>query len=192
MGRWVAVEGVVGTGKTTTVDLVAGGLGMEVILEHPDEHPLLGAYHQSPERYAFETELIFMAMHRHHIRQAGLVADLLTDFAPAKDIVFGALVLGDNELATLKYVHQHLWAGGEKPTMVLFLDVPIVECVRRVKGRGRPYEAALTRSFLERLRERYLTDLNTLGDCVVKVDLDGTETRHEVAKVAADLIAPAE
>jgi deoxyguanosine kinase len=189
MPRWFAVEGVIGAGKTSTVELAAARLGMQAILERPDEHPLLGVYHQSPEEYAFETELIFMAMHRHEIRRAGDVDDMLSDFAPGKDIIFGALALSDDDLASLKFVDRQLWAAGEGPTAAIFLDVPIAECLRRVRSRGRAYEDDLSRQYLGRLRERYMADLWTLADEVIKVDLDGTETPSEVAGTVCGLIS---
>jgi deoxyadenosine/deoxycytidine kinase len=188
MPRWLAVEGIVGAGKTTTAVLAAEQLGIPSILERPDEHPLLGAYHESPERYALETELIFMAMHRHCVREAGGVEDMLSDFSPAKDLIFAALTLGGDDMDVLQLVDGRLWPGAESPSVAVFLDVPIAECLRRAKERGRWYEVDLSEPYLERLRERYMKDLSILAKRVIKIDLDGDEQPSEVATIFCDAV----
>lgn len=189
MRRWFAIEGVVGAGKTTTAKLAAGRLGIQAILEHPDDHPLLRAYQQNPKLYALETELIFMVMHRSYIKEASHAEDLISDFSPAKDMIFGELALHGEDINLLKRVDERLWLGAESPTLAIFLDVPIAECLRRVQGRGRSYETDLNGSYLERLREGYLTCLSTLAKRVVKLELDGDETPSDVAIAVSGLIS---
>jgi deoxyadenosine/deoxycytidine kinase len=189
MPRWQAVEGLVGAGKTTTVEILASRRETPAIFERADEHPLLRSYHDSPPAYALETELIFMAMHRHDVRRARDLDPILTDFSPAKDVVFAGPFVSSDVLDLLERVARALWRETPGPNVTVFLDVPVAECVRRIQRRGREYEAAMTPHFLEQLRESYLSRFVTLGAVVKKLDLDGTESPAEVANAVSGLFA---
>ncbi len=186
MTRWLAVEGILGAGKTTTVELAASQLNATAVFEQPDEHPLLDAYFAHPLQFSFETELIFLALHRFRVNAARSTR-LLSDFAPGKDLVFGALVLPPDDLAMLGTVQAHLWPGGLRPSLTIFLDVPVEVCVQRVATRGRRHERALTTRFLSKLRDGYLANLEQLGDRVTKVELSGAETPDAVARTVCRL-----
>jgi deoxyguanosine kinase len=188
MPRWFAVEGVIGAGKTTTVELAAPALdGVRAIVEQIDDHPFLAGYHRDPAAYAFETELVFMALHRYQIGPPPST-DFLTDYTPEKELVFGAATLGEEDLAMLGRIRERVWRDLGPPSLAIFLDVPTEECLRRVRLRGRPYELELGGPFLERLREGYLGRLSDLADRVVRLGLNGTETPAQVARLVCDLI----
>ena len=59
--RYIAVEGVIGAGKTTLARMLARRTGARLVLEEFDENPFLPSFYQDPARWAFQTQLAFLA-----------------------------------------------------------------------------------------------------------------------------------
>jgi deoxyadenosine/deoxycytidine kinase len=182
---WLAIEGVIGAGKTTTTTLVAQLTGLEARLERLDDHPFLEAYYREPARHVVHTELAFMLM---QARQVGDASEaLVTDFAPAKNQIFAGLWLGGEDLQFLQQAERRLWRGLQPPDLTVFLDVPPPVCLKRLHSRGRAYETGLTEGDLIDIRRGYLASLDSLGSKVRVIELDGSETPERVAKLVSEI-----
>jgi deoxyadenosine/deoxycytidine kinase len=194
LAMWLAIEGVVGAGKTTTSSMVGELSGMETALERLDEHPFLEAYYRDPSRYAVEAELVFMLIQIRQLQESLANDRLITDFAPAKNLIFARLETGGEDLRLLEMADARLWKDLPRPDMTVVLDVPLEVCRERLVARGRPYEQGLSIGGLARIRDGYLQALDSLGTAVTRIELTGTENPLEVASVvmqAADLKGPA-
>lgn len=179
---WLAVEGVVGAGKTTTAGLVGQLSGVEAALERLDEHPFLEAYYRDPSRYAVETELAFMLIQMRQLRESLDDGSLITDFAPAKNMIFARLETGGDDLRLLETADARLWRDMPPPDMTAVLDVPLEVCRERLVSRGRSYEQRLGLDDLDRIRDGYLKALDSLGTTVTRIELTGAESPAEVAE----------
>ncbi len=181
---WLAVEGVVGAGKTTTASQVGQLAGVETALERLDEHPFLEAYYRDPKRYVVETELAFMLIQIRQLRELFGGDHLVTDFAPAKNLIFARLESDDDEFGLLESVEVRLWRDLPKPDLTVVLDAPLEVCRERLVARGRPFEQGLSVGDLAQIRRGYLDRLDTLGATVTRIELTGVETPEEVAETA--------
>jgi deoxyguanosine kinase len=184
---WYAIEGLVGAGKTTTTQLVAPNLRLRAVVEQTDKHPFLAAYYRDPHRFAFETELVFMMIHLHQIKEAS--GAILSDFSPAKNIIYAERQLRGPDLVLLQKVDQRLWRDLPRPRVAIFLDVPPKICLERIRRRGRVFEQGLTLAYLESLRDGYLARLSTLAIEIVRIELVGDELPEHVAARVADQVA---
>ena len=61
--NYIAVEGPIGSGKTSLTNLLGKRLGKSVMLEAPDANPFLGKFYENKKRYALATQLNFL-LHR--------------------------------------------------------------------------------------------------------------------------------
>lgn len=159
---------------------------MSTVLEQTDAHPFITAYYQDPRRFALETELAFMAIHLHQIKCA--TGPIVSDFSPAKNLIYGAGQLEGADLAALRAIDQHLWRDLPPPAVALFLDVPTDVCLKRLQRRGRPFEQGITIEDLNALRHGYLASLTQLAVEVVRFELSGDESPEIVAKLASESI----
>ena len=58
---FIAIEGNIGSGKTTFSEMLAEQFQCKLILEQFAENPFLPKFYEQPERHAFPLELFFMA-----------------------------------------------------------------------------------------------------------------------------------
>ena len=56
---YLAIEGVIGVGKTSLANLLEHKLNAKLVMEKFDENPFLSEFYNDPERYAFQTQLFF-------------------------------------------------------------------------------------------------------------------------------------
>ncbi|HWU36586.1 MAG TPA: deoxynucleoside kinase, partial [Candidatus Acidoferrum sp.] len=55
--RYIVVEGPIGVGKTSLVDLLSERLGARKLLEVADDNPFMPNFYREPKRFAFQTQL---------------------------------------------------------------------------------------------------------------------------------------
>ena len=57
---YIAVEGVIGVGKTSLARLLSEHLNARMVLEEFKENPFLADFYSDKSRYAFQTQLFFL------------------------------------------------------------------------------------------------------------------------------------
>jgi deoxyguanosine kinase len=185
---YVAIEGCIASGKSSTANLLAQSLGFARVREQTSQHPFIAQFYADPERFAFETELTFALIHYHQLHQLH-GADIVADFSPAKDVIFAEMNLAGRELEMFMSLHSMLSERVPQPDIAIFLDLPVEECRRRSIARGRPFEAGIKIEYLEQLREHYLRSVQRLGNEVRVVDVHPKESQDEVADAVRALVA---
>lgn len=154
--RHIAIEGVIGAGKTTLAQMVAENLGGRLVLERFEENPFLPKFYEDPERYSFQTQIFFL-LSRYKQQQEFFQADLfhdfvVTDYIFEKDKIFAYLTLADEELK----LYETLLAAIEKniptPDLVVYLQCSVERLMSNIRSRGRKME--------EKMSEEYIRDLN--------------------------------
>lgn len=59
MSKFIAIEGVIGVGKTTLARMLQAPLEASLLLEVFEENPFLARFYEDRERYGFQTQLFF-------------------------------------------------------------------------------------------------------------------------------------
>jgi deoxyguanosine kinase len=157
--RYIVVEGPIGVGKTSLVDLLAERLEARKLLEVADDNPFLPEFYKDARRYAFQTQLWFL-LNRFRQQQELAQFDLfrqtlIADYLFAKDKIFAYLTLEDHELALYDRVHALLQGRVPTPDLVILLQANTDELLRRIAVRGKRYERDIGRQYLEDLNAAY-------------------------------------
>ena len=61
MSSFIAVEGLIGVGKTSLCRLLEKRLDADLILEPADDNPFLSNFYSDPDRFAFPTQMFYLA-----------------------------------------------------------------------------------------------------------------------------------
>jgi deoxyguanosine kinase len=186
--RIVAIEGLPGSGKTTCAQRVADQLGWPLALERFESHPFLGTIYQAQLRHNMVVEVQFLLLHFAEYRGLAGTGDAISDYAPAKDLLFADLVLNAPESEAFSTLYHQLYAGLPRPSLAIFLDTPTDECLRRVKARGREFERHMTEEWLRELDRVYRRRMADLADRVFVLKT-GADAPSDVATRAIDAIA---
>ncbi|MDX1532205.1 MAG: 2-amino-4-hydroxy-6-hydroxymethyldihydropteridine diphosphokinase [Rhodothermales bacterium] len=157
--RYVAVEGVIGAGKTSLARLLAERMGGRLVLEQFDENPFLPDFYRDPERWAFQTQLAFLAS-RFRQQKALAERDLfqqatVADYTFDKDRIFAHVTLSGDELGLYENLYGLMEPATVVPDLVVYLRSSVDRLVRNVKQRGRAYEQQMERNYLAELSEAY-------------------------------------
>jgi len=157
--HYIAIEGVIGVGKTTLARLLQPVFAAELLLEVFEENPFLSNFYADRARYAFQTQIFFLLSRYHQQREAAPSAlargALIADYTFAKDALFARLNLGGDELATYQRVHKALAEKIPPPNLTVYLRADTDVLMRRIASRDRPYERAMERSYIDQLRGAY-------------------------------------
>lgn len=156
---FIAIEGVIGVGKTSLARLLSEKQGSRLVVEEFEENPFLSKFYEDPEHYAFQTQLAFLAS-RFQQQQNLQTQDLfhtstVTDYIFEKDRIFARLNLNDDELQLYDRIYKIMSGIAPRPDLVIYLRSSIDRLMYNIEQRGRPYERHITRSYLESLQNSY-------------------------------------
>jgi deoxyadenosine/deoxycytidine kinase len=157
--RYIAVEGPVGVGKSALARVLAERLGARHVEENPEENPFLRAYYQDRKKHAFQAQLFFL-LSRFQQQQALFQQDLFSrstvaEYLFARDRIFAALTLGQDELALYDRVYDLLGPRVVKPDLVVYLQARTDALLAGIRRRGRDYERSIDGAWLDGLAKAY-------------------------------------
>lgn len=156
---YIAVEGVIGVGKTTLAGLLGAKLGAQQQLEEVEENPFLEKFYDDMRGYAFQTQIFFLlSRYRQQmdLMQASLFSQkIVSDYVFAKDRIFAHINLNDDELALYQRLADILEKNIAKPDVVIYLQAGTDMLMERIHRRGRHFERNMPRDYIETLNQAY-------------------------------------
>ena len=156
---YIAIEGVIGAGKTSLARLLADKLNGHLILENAEENPYLADFYRNPRRYSFQIQLFFLiSRYRQllNLPQGDLFHDyLIADYVFAKDKIFAQINLEQRDLILYERVASLMEKELPKPDLVLYLQSKTERLVANIKKRNLEYEKNISADYIKRLNEAY-------------------------------------
>ena len=136
--RYIAVDGPIGVGKTTLVELLTRRFEGVKLLEDV-ANPFLPDFYREKEGSAFQTELYFL-LTRFKQQQDAMQQDLfdrllLADYTFQKNRIFAYLNLDDSELMLFDKLYALLEPQLPAPDLILFLVADVDTCLGRIRKR---------------------------------------------------------
>ncbi len=157
--HYIAIEGVIGAGKTSLAHLLQQRLGGRLFLEEFEENPFLEDFYRDPEHYAFQTQIYFLLSRfrqQEQIKQYDLFEKrIIADYMFVKDRIFATLNLNEKELALYDMLARILEKRVVKPDLAIYLKASTRKLMRNIQRRGRPYERYITEEYIDSLNKLY-------------------------------------
>ena len=175
---YLAIEGVIGVGKTTLARLLQPVFNANLFLEVFEENPFLSDFYSDRERYAFQTQIFFLLSRYHQQRKivAEAVkqgANLISDYTFAKDALFAGINLHGDELDMYHKVHQALAEKIIPPDLIIYLSADTDVLMQRITFRDRSYERNMERAYIHELNlayESFFSGAHQQGSPILKFD----------------------
>jgi deoxyadenosine/deoxycytidine kinase len=154
----IAVDGPIGVGKTTLVELLTRRFEGVKVLEDV-ENPFLPDFYKDRPGAAFQTELYFLLgrfKQQQNIVQKELFERLVVaDYSFQKNRVFAYLNLTDDELMLFDKLYNLLEPQVPTPDLVLYLVADLDTCMERIKKRARTFEKQISEEYMKELIDAY-------------------------------------
>jgi deoxyguanosine kinase len=157
---YLAIEGVIGVGKTTLARLLQPAFQANILLEVFEENPFLSSFYGDRARYAFQTQIFFL-LSRYHQQRQGIPqatldgANLISDYTFDKDSLFATINLQGDELEMYYRVHEALAEKIQTPDLILYLRAETNTLLQRITQRDRPYERDMDPGYITQLNQAY-------------------------------------
>lgn len=177
--RYIAIEGVIGAGKTTLAKFLADHYQAKLLLEEFEDNPFLAKFYQEKDKYNFALELSFLASRYHQVKNQIEKRDLfqetiVSDFVLYKSLVFASINLKGDELDLYKKLFQIMLQQIPVPDLTIFIYHTTESLRKNIMLRGREYEMGIEESYLEQLNENYLSYFKQLSQHRIVI-IDGKD-----------------
>lgn len=155
----IAIEGVIGVGKTSLAERLSRHLDARLVLEEFEENPFLSSFYGDRRRYAFQTQLFFLLSRYRQfqdLRQTELFSKLLiTDYMFQKDRLFAYLNLDENEMSLYDKIASMMEETITHPDLVIYLQADTDRLLYNIRKRGRDFESNINSDYIVALNQVY-------------------------------------
>lgn len=157
--QYIVIEGVIGVGKTTLARLLAEQSQTRLVLESFDENPFLVRFYRDRERWAFQTQLSFLASRFRQQQSLGggdlFHKHVISDYTFDKDRIFARLNLSGDELGLYETMFNIMQPTTPVPDLIVYLQASTDRLMENISRRGRSYEKEMDRAYIESLGQAY-------------------------------------
>lgn len=159
---FVAVAGNIGAGKSSLTRALAQHYALSPILEAVDENPYLEDFYRDMTRYAFHSQMFFLAKRlEQHVGQVNpgdrVIQDrtIYEDAAIFAQNLFEEGVLGARDFGVYRAMYGAITRALRPPDLLIYLRAGLPTLRRHIALRGRRYEAGIEDAYLLRLNGLY-------------------------------------
>jgi deoxyadenosine/deoxycytidine kinase len=193
--KYIAIEGVIGAGKTTLADMLSKEIGAKLILEEFESNPFLEDFYQDPVRYAFQAQTFFL-LNRFQQQQRLMQADIfhqkiVSDYIFEKDRIFATLNLNEKEMVLYDAMAKIMEREIVVPDLVIYLQASTAHLIENIRKRNRPYETNISEEYIRELNElynRYFFNYNKAPLLVIKTDeINFKESKEDFKDILVEI-----
>ena len=187
----IAVEGLIGVGKSTFVSEFADITGVKPLFESVDDNPFLEPFFQDPKRWAYTLQSYFLyRRYNDHTTEGNIILDR----SLYGDICFANMLYKDGTLTQSEYdcyiTHYQTLEPLLPPIdLCIILNTSPEVALSRVRKRDRDFESDLSLEYLRNLSSEIDLIPSRLRAETKVIQLDwGEMTGNEISKKCGEII----
>jgi deoxyadenosine/deoxycytidine kinase len=159
---FIAIAGNIGAGKSTLTELLSERLCCEPFYEANAENPYLADFYGDMKRWSFHSQVFFLGKrleaHRLLVDHPTSVVQDRTVYEDAE--IFARNLYEQGAMSTRDYdaywaLYRAVSSFLPPPDLLVYLQSSVDTLVAHIARRGRDYERAMERDYLERLNRLY-------------------------------------
>lgn len=195
--NFIAVEGNIGSGKTSLIHKIAEDFNAKQVLERFADNPFLPLFYEDKERYSFPLEMSFLADRYQQLSDDVAQKNLFKEFTIAdyyviKSLIFSKITLEKQEYSLYKRLFNMMYKELVKPDLYVYLYQTEDRLLENIKKRGRDYEKNIEASYLSQIQQGYADFIRSQQELKVKVidvtDLDFVTNQEDYLKVLEKIL----
>jgi 2-amino-4-hydroxy-6-hydroxymethyldihydropteridine diphosphokinase len=195
--NFIAVEGNIGSGKTSLTHKLSEDFNAKQVLERFADNPFLPLFYKDKERYSFPLEMSFLADRYQQLSDEVAQQDLFKEFTIAdyyviKSLIFSKITLEKEEYSLYKRLFNMMYKELVKPDLYVYLYQTEERLLENIKKRGRDYEQNIEASYLSKIQQGYAEFIRSQQELKVKVidvtDLDFVNNQEDYLKVLEKIL----
>ena len=195
--NYIAIEGNIGSGKTSLSNQIANDFDSKLILERFIDNPFLEKFYKDTKQYAFKLEMSFLAD-----RYQQTVDDLsqlnffnsmtISDYDIHKSLIFSKINLNVDEFNLYRKLFYSLHKSFIKPDLIIFLKNSVENLKKNIKKRGRSYESNISDDYLININSSYSDFFKSRPDLKVKYidvsEINFVENRLDYLSILKEIV----
>ena len=159
--KYIAIEGNIGSGKTTLSTMIAEDFNAKLILEQFSDNPFLPKFYEEPDRYGLQLEMSFLLERYQQMSGQLTQTDLFKEFVVSdydifKSLIFSQINLDEDDFMLYRKFFYTLYSQIIKPDVYVFLYQNTDRLLENIKKRGRDYEQNISPNYLKKIHSGYL------------------------------------
>jgi len=164
--NYIAIEGNIGSGKTTLATMIAEDFNAKIILERFADNPFLPKFYEDNDRYAFPLEMSFLADRYSQLSDDLAQFDLFKNFIVSdyyifKSLIFAQITLQKDEFYLYRKMFDIMYKEISKPDLYIYLYQNTPQLLQNIKKRGRDYEQNIAPEYLDKIHQGYSSFIKT-------------------------------
>jgi|SRR5690625_4303406 len=195
--NYIAIEGNIGSGKTSLTKKIAADFQGKLILERFKDNPFLPKFYEDPNRYSFALEMSFLADRYQQLVDDIAQMDLFNNWIVAdydinKSLIFAEITLQEDEFRLYKKLFHMMTHELPKPDLYIYLYQNTERLMENIQKRGRTFEHNIQPEYLQKLNVGYLNYIKSSPSLNMKIidvsAMDFVENRADYLTVLEALL----
>jgi 2-amino-4-hydroxy-6-hydroxymethyldihydropteridine diphosphokinase len=195
---FIAIEGNIGSGKTTLAKMIAQDFNAKFILERFADNAFLPKFYEDQSRFAFPLEMSFLADRYKQLSDDISQYDLFKEFVVAdyhisKSLTFAKVTLPEDEFALYRKFFNVIYKDMHQPDVYVYLYQNTERLLKNIMKRGRDYEQNIQPDYLEKINKGYVEFIKSQPNLNVKIidvsELDFVQNRSDYLEVLKEILS---
>ena len=185
--NFIAIEGNIGSGKTSLVHKITSDFNAKCILERFADNAFLPKFYEDQARFAFPLEMSFLADRYKQLSDDIAQYDLFKEFVVAdyhisKSLTFAKVTLPEDEFVLYRKFFNVIYKEMQQPDVYVYLYQNTERLLQNIEKRGRDYEQDIQPEYLENINKGYVEFIKSQPHLNVKIidvsELDFVKNRE--------------